>query len=48
LQGGGVTLVGLPALAMAMLQSRRVMAASAALVLLPLALVSEAVRGQFA
>ncbi|MRV73348.1 acyl-CoA desaturase [Duganella sp. FT92W] len=48
LQGGGVTLVGLPALAIAMLQSRRTVAASAALVLLPLALAGEAVRGRFA
>lgn len=47
LHGQGMTLYGLPALATAMLRSRHVIAACAALVLLPLALAGEAVRGQF-
>lgn len=47
LHGHGMTLYGLPALATAMLHSRHVIAACAALVLLPLALAGEAVRRQF-
>jgi len=47
LHGQGMTLHGLPALAMAMFLSRHAIAACAALVLLPPALASEAVRGQF-
>jgi hypothetical protein len=48
LTGQGMTLSGMPALALAMWHSRHIAAACAALVLLPLALATEAVRAQFA
>jgi fatty-acid desaturase len=48
LEAGRLTLHGLPALALAMWHSRRMVPASAAMILLPLALATEAVRTRIA
>lgn len=48
LEGDGIRLYGMPALAIAMLRSRRAITACAALTLLPIALATEAIRAKFA